>query len=129
MEGERPSDYACLFLVASQLLATIDKEGSFQTLNPAWRRALGWSVDELHGRQTTELIHPDDRERTLAALGGMNVEVHDLENRFAHKHGGWRWLRWRAWSERRGLVCVRERCDREQGARAKGAGRPADRAA
>ena len=99
MEPERSSDFARLFVLSSELLATIGKDGCFQTLNPAWQRVLGWSIDELRGRQTYELIHPDDRGRTDTLERGMGAEVYDFENRYAHKRGGWRWLRWRAWSD------------------------------
>jgi len=99
MEPDRPSDYGRLFALSSELLATIDRHGAFQMLNPAWHRVLGWSTDELCGRQTADFMHPDDRERTFSILGGMGTEVYDFENRYAHKRGGWRWLRWRAWSD------------------------------
>ncbi len=109
MEPERSADFARLFVLSSELLATIDRRGAFQTLNPAWHRVLGWSIDELRGRRTADLVHPDDRERTFAIQGGMGAEVYDFENRCAHKRGGWRWLRWRAWSD--GEVWFASACD------------------
>ncbi|MDQ3719998.1 MAG: EAL domain-containing protein [Actinomycetota bacterium] len=68
-------------MLSSELPATIDGQGTFQTLNPAWQRVLGWSVEELRGRQAADLIHPDDREQdetileNLSRLGDIGVRI------------------------------------------------------
>ena len=97
-----PSELERLFELSADPLATIDTEGRFAQVNPAWERVLGWAPSELAGRAAVELVHPADRERT-EDVGRHVVEagydVLDFENRFAHKDGGWRWLLWSAHSD------------------------------
>ena len=63
--------------------------------SPAWKRMLGYAADEFspHLETWSRLCHPEDRERTLAAIadylaaGGDRFEV---EFRLRHADGGWR---------------------------------------
>jgi PAS domain S-box-containing protein len=87
---------ARLLDMATDLLATVDGNGCFTRLNPAWEDILGWSLKELVGRPVMELIHPDDVERTLALGGWANGEVNRFENRYLCKDGSWRSLVWTA---------------------------------
>ena len=44
-------------------------------------------------------MHPDDRDATLAALGTLaegEESVFEFENRYRHRDGSYRWLRWNA---------------------------------
>jgi diguanylate cyclase (GGDEF)-like protein/PAS domain S-box-containing protein len=92
---------AKLFELSSDLLATLDRGGCFTELNPAWERVLGWSPADLLGRRAVDLLHPDDRERTLgldAPDSAAVAEVVDFENRYRckEKGEGFRWLQWNA---------------------------------
>ncbi len=81
------------------LLATMDRAGRFTDVNPAAERILGFSRAELLGMRSIDLLHPDDRHRTLA-LDNPNAEsvpdVIQFENRYRCKDGGYRWLQWNA---------------------------------
>lgn len=84
------------------LLCTADADGRFVTLNAAWEKVLGWTREELTGRQFIEYVHPDDVERTMeqsARVSDPSYELVGFENRFRTKAGGWRWLRWTAHSD------------------------------
>ena len=86
------------FDMSSELLAIAGVDGYFKQLNPAWERALGWTVEELKARPFSEFVHPDDlgatsAERRRLRLGGGTV---DFENRYRTKDGAYRWLSWRA---------------------------------
>ena len=100
---QKTVDYAArLFELSTDLLSTIDVEGRFVHVNPAWEKTLGWSVDELIGQRAVDFVHPDDLERTLALRPEKSSDggqVLDFENRYRHKQGGWRWLLWSAHSD------------------------------
>ena len=84
-----------LFEVADDLLATLDREGRFMAVNPAWERALGWSEQELLGSNATGFVHPLDLESTLE-LAESDHDPVEFENRYRCKDGSYRRLEWRA---------------------------------
>jgi len=61
-------------------------------VSPAYRTLLGYSVDELQGRNSLELVHPDDHsvihrateEMVRRGTNGLLAEM-----RFRHKNGTW----------------------------------------
>jgi len=55
--------YRALVEQQSDALAMLDAAGNIVYVNPAWKSAFGYEVDELVGRNLYELIHPDDRMR------------------------------------------------------------------
>jgi PAS domain S-box-containing protein len=82
--------------VSQDLLVVADRDGVWQTVNPAWTRTLGWSEAELLDRTSEWLEHPDDNGLTQAqvrklATSGTTVR---FESRFRHKDGTYRWLSW-----------------------------------
>jgi PAS domain S-box-containing protein len=82
--------------VSQDLLVVADRNGVWQTVNPAWTRTLGWSEAELLNRTSEWLEHPDDGGITGAQvqkLGTAETTVR-FESRFRHKDGSYRWLSW-----------------------------------
>jgi PAS domain S-box-containing protein len=67
-------------------------------INPAFEWTLGWTPEELLASPYLELVHPDDRARTVEAArrleSGSAPEA--VENRCHCKDGSYRWLAWRA---------------------------------
>lgn len=65
--------------------------------SPRWKNMLGYAEDELENQFDTwqQLIHPDDRKRTLAVLqdhlDGVQ-ESYQVEHRLRHKDGAYRWI-------------------------------------
>jgi diguanylate cyclase (GGDEF)-like protein/PAS domain S-box-containing protein len=88
-----------LFELSIDLLAVIDRAGRIIDVNPAAERILGFSPAELIGVRISDLLHPEDRDRTLA-LGTANTstrsDVVKFENRYCCKDGSYRWLQWNA---------------------------------
>lgn len=79
------------------LLCTARRDGNtFENLNPAWERTLGWSISELSSRSFMEFVHPDDLPRTIELISHMDEgkEAINFENRYRHKNGSWVWLSW-----------------------------------
>ncbi len=98
---ERPRDIDevwRLFELSTDLLATFDAVGRFTGLNPAWEKILGWDRERLLGTSATDLIHPDDVERTFDLQARVNgeAEIVQFENRMRCSDGSFRWLQWNA---------------------------------
>lgn len=84
-------------LLAKEMLCAIDGENSFERVNPAWERQLGFSPRRLRGMPVTELIHPSDREEAVAALAALREERRGevtLDNRCRTSDGRWQPMRW-----------------------------------
>lgn len=84
------------------MICVVDVDGRYVFVSAACERLLGYTQEELIGRNMIELVHPEDRERTLQAASEiMNGEpkVH-LENRYVRKDGQVVDIMWSArWSE------------------------------
>jgi PAS domain S-box-containing protein len=82
--------------VSQDLLVVADRNGVWQTVNPAWTRTLGWSEAELLNRTSEWLEHPDDGGITRAQLKklGAGETTVRFESRLRHKDGSYRWLSW-----------------------------------
>lgn len=96
-----------LFNLSLDMLCIATGDGYFKRVNPAFERALGYGRAELTSRSFLELVHPEDRERTLRAMEQMvgGEPVVDFRNRYRAKNGSWRWLQWRSTPvDERGLV-------------------------
>jgi PAS domain S-box-containing protein len=94
--------------VSQDLLVVADRNGVWQTVNPAWTRTLGWSEAELLNRTSDWLEHPDDNGLTQAqvkklATSGTTVR---FESRFRHKDGSYRWLSWTGVSDNDRIYAV-----------------------
>jgi PAS domain S-box-containing protein len=79
------------------LLAAVDAQGRFRRVNPAWRRALGHSVEALLASELIELVHRDERADVRAQMEtgpDMPRSVVESCNRFRAADGTYRWLEW-----------------------------------
>ncbi len=87
------------FTGSLDLLCIADTQGFFRRLNPEWRRTLGYELHELENRSFMELVHPEDQEGTLRAVGSLaeGQEVSLFVNRYRRKDGTYRWLEWRSY--------------------------------
>jgi PAS domain S-box-containing protein len=82
--------------LSEDLMAVTDFEGKIHSANPAWKRLLDWSEDELKQMTVEDLRHPDDApaakvQRARLASGQPQAR---MENRFRHKDGSWYWFNW-----------------------------------
>jgi len=80
---------------ALDLVTVVDDWGKVLYASPSHERVLGWAPSDLVGRQTLELVHPDDRARLASdfesAMAGHTAS-HLAESRIRHKDGSWRVL-------------------------------------
>ncbi len=86
------------FSIGIDLMMVGDYDGKILQVNPAWTKTLGWTPRELLNGNWWDLIHPDDTARSadMAEDVFAKPSVWEIENRFRHKDGSWRWLHWRA---------------------------------
>ncbi len=84
------------FALSLDMLCIASTDGRFLRLNPAWKRVLGYEVDELVGVQYLDYVHPDDVASTRRAMGELvdQREVVGFANRYRAKDGTYRWLEW-----------------------------------
>lgn len=79
---------------AADMIAVVDRDGRRIYNSPAYERVLGYSSEELSSTSSMEQVHPEDRERILAAAEKVNLTGRGerLEYRMRHKDGSWRVL-------------------------------------
>jgi PAS domain S-box-containing protein len=87
-----------IFETSLDMLGSTTLEGYFTTLNAAWERTLGWTVDELKASIFTAFVHPDDLQMTHQAIKQLRrgEATSQLVNRYRCKDGTYRWLAWNA---------------------------------
>ena len=76
-------------------ITLVDASGKLQYVSPSTQRILGYSFDEVIGRDPSELTHPDDLPRLLGVLHDlMHQPGHTriVQYRFRHKDGSWHWI-------------------------------------
>ncbi|MBC8128041.1 MAG: PAS domain S-box protein [Gloeobacteraceae cyanobacterium ES-bin-144] len=86
----------CFFKCSLDLFTIADTDGNFHQVNPAFTRTLGWSAEELVALPFCDLVHPDDRESSMAEmkkLVGGEPMTH-FEIRCRCKDGSWKILEW-----------------------------------
>jgi len=86
------------FSMALDMLCIADLEGHFKRLNRSWEETLGYTLEELTGKQFLDFVHPDDIPATLAALSDLdaNKQILNFINRYRCKDGSYRWIEWRS---------------------------------
>ena len=83
-------------------VCVVDGHGRFLYSNPACEALLGYSRAELHGTCMIELVHPDDRGRTLQTVGRVMAgePATRFHNRYLRKDGGVVSIEWSSrWSD------------------------------
>lgn len=93
------SDYIDQLLEA---ICVVDANGCFLYLSSGCERIFGYKSAEMVGRPMIELVHPEDRARTLLAASEIMAgdQKIDFENRYIRKDGQIAYIQWSArWSE------------------------------
>lgn len=95
---------------SQDVICTIDHAGRFVTTNAACEHLWGYTPAELIGRNYADLVHPDDRLKTVEAdaTARRKGKITDFVNRYIRKDGTLVDVLWSAsWSEADGsFFCV-----------------------
>lgn len=86
------------FSLSLDMLCIASTDGRFIRLNPAFSQILGWSEEELLAQPFISLVHPQDRERTLAEMQRLQSGAATLDflNRYRCRDGSYRWFAWKS---------------------------------
>jgi PAS domain S-box-containing protein len=95
--ADRTAERDRIWDVSQDLLGVADPDGVWQSVNPAWTRVLGWSAEEIIGKRSGWMLHPDDVERSRLQVEGVSrgQAISGFENRFRTRDGEYRTLSWR----------------------------------
>src|SRR5215218_10126678 len=82
---------------SSEIVTIVDPDGTLCYANPAWEQALGYDPDRAIGTMNVlDHVHPEDLahvlEETEEALVVGGVATNEVEYRFRHADGSWRWM-------------------------------------
>lgn len=84
------------------VICIVDAEGRFVAVSAACEQVFGYKPEEMIGKIFIDMVHPDDRERTLQAAAGVmsGQPLRNFENRYLRKDGQVVDIMWSArWSE------------------------------
>jgi len=85
-----------LFNLSLDMLCVADFDGYFRLVNTAFEHTLGYPRDVLLKTPFIDFVHPDDKEKTVAAMKQLTVgeKVKYFENRYRCSDGTYKWLAW-----------------------------------
>jgi diguanylate cyclase (GGDEF)-like protein/PAS domain S-box-containing protein len=78
-----------------EVIAILEPDWTVRYESPSLERTLGYTPEEIIGRNAFENVHPEDLGRVREGLGRLLQTPGPgpgLEVRFRHKSGSWRWL-------------------------------------
>ena len=95
-EAGAQEDLDRIFTLSPDMITVADFEGRFTRVNPAVERILGYTEEESSGRPYLDLVHPDDRERTVSEAAAImeGRPTLSFENRLMAKDGSYRAFEW-----------------------------------
>ncbi|MBO9702951.1 MAG: PAS domain S-box protein [Sporocytophaga sp.] len=105
MELELDTLIEAEFFNLSSDLMIVMKKGRLMQVNTAWKQILGWTPEEVKGRQLIDFIHPDDVEMALhvgKAIHKAGIDIY-VENKYLTKDGSYKWISWKTFAKS-GLV-------------------------
>jgi PAS domain S-box-containing protein len=84
------------FALSMDMLSIVHLDGRFQRVNPAFQHVLGYSEEELLAMSLFELLHPDDRAKTMSEYENLAAgkAIRLMENRLRCKDQQYRWVAW-----------------------------------
>ena len=107
-ERAMQADRNRLWALARDPFLIADTQGVWLAASPAWTEILGWSEEELIGRTSRWMEHPEDmastRERIADLADGQTVMRFD--NRFRGRDGRYRTFSWTAVPDGDLIYCV-----------------------
>jgi PAS domain S-box-containing protein len=77
------------------IVSYINANGTVRYISPSFKHELGWDVEDIIGKNATDLIHKDDVRRTLRTARNAiknSLTVFRTEYRYRHRNGSYLWF-------------------------------------
>ena len=86
--------FEALVKASAQVVWTCNAKGVVSEDSPSWRSFTGQSKKDWINNHWLDVIHPEDRSRTLSAWEDAvrTNEMYSVEYRLRHAETGWRWM-------------------------------------
>ncbi len=99
-------EFKNIFNLSPDMVGVFTTEGKLIRVNLSWERILGYKAEELLKMDWTELVHPDDVERTNKEVEKQlkGSPVVNFINRYKCKDGSYKTLEWQATFAEEGVV-------------------------
>jgi PAS domain S-box-containing protein len=106
--AERTQERDRIWQVSRDLLGVAAADGTWISVNPAWTTILGWLPEEIRGKTSGWLEHPDDRRKMRDAVASLAIPEQnaEFESSFRTRQGDYRILSWTAVNVDGFLYCV-----------------------
>jgi len=91
-----------IFDTSPDLILVVDRQGNFIRVSPSSLSIIGYTADEMFGRNGTEFVHPEDLDNTRQEMrqARRSRARRDFECRYVHRDGHAVTLWWiGVWSE------------------------------
>ena len=97
-----------IWQASRDMLGVASRNGTLISINPAWSHVLGWTTDEIVGRTTRWLEHPDDHDGVDAEIARLAAgdTATAFENRLRCRSGAYRTVSWTAVPRDGMIYCV-----------------------
>jgi PAS domain S-box-containing protein len=88
--------YENIFNISSEMVCVAGMDGYFKKINPAFRRKLLWSEEELLSRDVNEFVHPLDQKELKKRVRAINCKTKslDINIRLKQKNGSYKMIEW-----------------------------------
>jgi PAS domain S-box-containing protein len=106
--AERTQERDRVWQVSLDMLGVAAADGKWISINPAWTKTLGWRPEEILGKTSDWLEHPDDRRKMRDAVYRLATpeQTSDFESSFRTRAGDYRILSWTAINVEGLLYCI-----------------------
>jgi PAS domain S-box-containing protein len=87
--------FQALIESSSDAISLVDAEGQVLYASASTAKVLGYQPEELLGRNSLDLLHPQDRDHCVRTLKKVLAEPHwpnRMQARVRQKNGQWRWV-------------------------------------
>ncbi|EMJ94189.1 PAS domain S-box protein [Leptospira alstonii serovar Pingchang str. 80-412] len=108
MKNDNKCDFEKFYKYSLDLFSIQKLDGTVISINPSFHRILGWSEEELLGRDPFHLLHPDDLEsmQEFKQLDG-GVPRSSVQNRYQCADGTYKHFSWTGFPDlEAGLVYI-----------------------
>ncbi len=96
-----------IWQASRDMLGVASKNGTLISINPAWSHVLGWTIEEIIGRTTRWLQHPDDHDKVDAEIARLAAgHATAYENRLRSRSGLYRMVSWTAVPRDGMIYCI-----------------------